>query len=642
MLIKKELVSIPIQPCPGKHRKAEYYASAQAAELQRSGKILAVDFFESGKLISRFFCDHKNYTVWDEKKKRWASGYPIPGCSGYYCHGTVKEEEASYQIVNEFLPDEANRFNRGVRAVFSFIYHRNSEQRDKVRENMYRLMDQHFAMFPAYPENLKAYCDQNVFDHGYIFVAPKNKKGVRVARCSCCGKMFPAGKDAVSGRKTTCPICGAAAVYRGTWIQSDVQDKADLCISYKVNGQLMVRWLHVVRKYGFPDYEQKYCFEDFAYSLYLSANGNQKIYTYKFFKSPYGYAEEWHRLPLGSTCTTYSYIYTDNLDDVFGNKFYNVNLKAGLAGKRISFQFISLLDNLKNVPKAEYLFKLGLPLLAASAITIQGEPDGKGKFMQEVGVNKQYLPLYREMNVTPGEHRFIKESPEWITAELLQRYRDFDCCNSGALSDLIKQLGISKTLSYIEKQKKLCPKVKPDKIAIAFRDYLSMSRDLKVDMSHKSVKYPSDVFDAHKVITERHNAALLEIEKEKRKEENAKFSRISKMLYEQYHISEYGNGEFCVVFPKLRTDLIAEGQSLNHCVGSEQYATRHLEGRRMIFFIRKSDDPGKPFFTIEVDMLEHRILQLYGFGDCTAPAVVRQFADGFVKKLRIGAHRKAS
>lgn len=629
MLVKKELMTVPIQSCPKEFRKQNYFAAAQIATLPKSGRILTVDFFQKGKLLSRFYCDGKNYIVWRESPKQWRSGYPVPGCSGYYTRD-IQAEDHSQKTVSKFLREESKGFSRGIDEVFSFIYHKSSEQRDRARENMYALMDRHMAMFPAYPQNLKAYCNDQVFNHGYIFVAPKDKKGIRMAQCSCCGKMFQVGKDAASGRKTTCPSCGAKATYRGMWIKSDVEDKADICICYKVDGQLLIRWTHIARSYGWPDFKEQFFFDDFAYSLYMVVNGEPKIYTYKYFKAPYGYAAEWHRLPLGSTCDSNSFVYTDNLDEVFGERYYNVDLKAGLAGKHISFQFISLLNNLKSVPKAEYLFKLGLPLLASSALTLKGNPDGKGKFMQEIGVSKQYLPLYREMNVTPGEHLIIKESPEWITADLLQRYRNLKFDQYGAVPDLIKQFGISKTVSYLEKQQKLYPKVKLSKIAVEFRDYLSMSRDLKVDLSHKSVRFPSDIIEAHKTITERYNAANVEIEREKRKEEDAKFSCISKQLYEQYHISEYSSGKFCVVFPKLRTDLIAEGQSLNHCVGGDRYAKGHLEGRNMIFFIRKAAEPGKPFFTMELDMLEHRILQLYGFGDCNAPKEVREFVEKFV------------
>lgn len=629
MLIKKELSAVQALPCGERATGSMYYAAAQITDLPKSGRILDVDFYRDKDLVSRFFCDGKTYTVLDVAKNSWTINYPLPGCSWYYQPG-ITVEKSSEELIRSFLREGSRWSYGGVQSVFSYIYHKKCEKRDTARQNMYDLMKRHMAMFPGFPKNLKEYCNANVFDRRYIFVAPKDKKGIRTARCSCCGKEFRVGKEAVSGKNTVCPACGRTAVYRATWIKSDVQDKADICICYNVDGQLLIRWAHVVRRYGWPEFEQNYQFDDFAYSLYLTSNGKQRIYTYKYFKAPYAYDYDWHRLNLDDYCTSSSFVYTDNLNDVFGERYYNVDLQAGLSGKRISLQFVSLLNNLKNTPKAEYLFKMGLPLLAASAITLKGDPEGKGKFMQEIGVSKQYLPLYRDMNVTPDEHNVIKESPEWITAEILQRYRGLHFDKYGAVPELVKQFGVSKTISYLEKQQKLHPKVSLNRMADEFRDYLHMSRDLKVDMSHKSVRFPADIIEAHKTVTERYNAAKLEIEKEKRKEEDAKFSRIAQQLYAEYRISEYGDGKFCVVFPKLRTDLIAEGQSLNHCVGIPKYAQQHLEGKNMIFFIRKASEPEKPFFTMELDMLEHRIKQLYGFGDCSAPKAVREFANKFV------------
>ena len=90
---------------------------------------------------------------------------------------------------------------------------------------------------------------------------------------------------------------------------------------------------------------------------------------------------------------------------------------------------------------------------------------------------------------------------------------------------------------------------------------------------------------------------------------------------------------FCIVLPQKRSDLTTEGQSLNHCVGGQAYANNHMAGKRLIFFVRKISNRAKPFFTMEVDMTDFRICQLYGFGDCSAPEDVRKFAEAFVKKL---------
>jgi hypothetical protein len=53
----------------------------------------------------------------------------------------------------------------------------------------------------------------------------------------------------------------------------------------------------------------------------------------------------------------------------------------------------------------------------------------------------------------------------------------------------------------------------------------------------------------------------------------------------------------------------------------------------MIFFIRKSAKPDKPYITLEIDMREQRIRQLYGFGDASPPSEVRRFANEFLRRL---------
>ena len=125
--------------------------------------------------------------------------------------------------------------------------------------------------------------------------------------------------------------------------------------------------------------------------------------------------------------------------------------------------------------------------------------------------------------------------------------------------------------------------------------------------------------------------------KAKHQIENEAFAEAVKHLYAKYHVTEYEKGGFCIVLPQLRSDLITEGQSLNHCVGGEGYYKRHISGTQMIFFVRKVEDRGKPFFTMELNMETYRIMQLYGFGDCSAPKEVKQFAEGFAKKLASAA-----
>lgn len=641
MLVKKELLTIPVLPKPKGKWANRYMPAAQIVKLPKSGRILAVDYYCKKDLFARFFCDGKNYAVYSAEKGVWKNGYPIPGSEGYYCP-TIERVGETDAVCNRFFQSDRRGWRTGVEEVNSFIYQKNSEKRERAKDNIIALMNHHIDMFPPYPDNLKEYCSEYVLQKRYIFFGKKEKKGCRKARCSHCGAEFSIDATVTSGKETTCPVCHSKATYRAMWIKSDVVDKADICISYKVDNQLLIRWAHIQRTYAWPDFKQSYCFDDYAYSLYMAKNGQQRIYTYKYYKAPYAYSHEWHRLPLDSTCYSGSYVYTDNLREVFGEQIYNVDLQAGLAGKKIELPFAQLLNELKNNRKAEYLFKMGLPMLASVAWTIKGNPDGAGIFQKQVGISKQYLPMLREMNVTASEVRTIKEAGEWVSPELLQRYRDFKVENIGAFDEVIRTTGLSKTLSYIEKQRNMNPKEAIRKLVTEYRDYINMSNDLHVDLSHKSVRFPADIVEAHRQITARYNAVRDEVKMRKAEELNTEFNARANELYAMLGLTEFRKDGFCIVLPQKRTDLIAEGQSLNHCVGGVQYYKNHMEGRYMIFFIRKAAEPDKPYFTMEMDVTTGKILQLYGFGDCSAPKDVKAFANAFSQFMHNKKARKTA
>lgn len=166
--------------------------------------------------------------------------------------------------------------------------------------------------------------------------------------------------------------------------------------------------------------------------------------------------------------------------------------------------------------------------------------------------------------------------------------------------------------------------------ALITGDYIEMSKEMGIDMSHKSVRYPPDCIEAHNRVMKQHESVKNELD-DKRFKENVE------AIYEAIGNADFQKDGLCVVLPQSRTDFIMEGNALNHCVGSvSRYFENHMKGRQMIFFIRKVAKPDKPYFTMEADMTSRSILQLYGFGDSSAPSEVRKFAEQFVKAIGKG------
>ena len=78
-----------------------------------------------------------------------------------------------------------------------------------------------------------------------------------------------------------------------------------------------------------------------------------------------------------------------------------------------------------------------------------------------------------------------------------------------------------------------------------------------------------------------------------------------------------------------QNELIEEGKALAHCVGG--YAERCSKGETDIIFIRKNDEPNKPFVTMEVR--ENEVVQVRAFKNRKPTEEVLEFVEEFKKQV---------
>lgn len=635
MLIKEELRGIPLLPVPSvqtQTHRADYLTAVDRVELKRSGEVLVADIYHAKdeSLYARFFSDGKGYYTCNS----WPDGAfgksnPAHGWWGMVDSISYEEDTALAEIFLGKSRKDSWRSKGALAVIDAFISDCQQDKRFRAEERKEILRQQHFSMFPGLPENIEKYCDEQVFKHSYIFFDKLTKTGRRYARCGNCGKKYRVSKSINRNEKTTCPNCGAKAVYKAAWNPGKMEEKAKLCICHKVSGNLLIRWMDVKRYYT-SDFVRKYGFSDYAYNLYIEDKHNRPtLYAYEYRAIPYYGTHEWKRCRNGSQNYSCSYVYTDNLDQVFGDNYYNVNLKQGLHGKQMEICVTSLLNNLQQEPAAEYLFKLGMPLLAANAEYITKSKNRKPGFSECLGISKQLLPMYSSMCVSVSEHLVIKKYGKWVSLEDLAEYRKLGVkyYDTVTVNELLKSMSMGKFVRYFGKQRSLSKRTIKF-LMDQYKDYISMARSLKVDLSRKSNLYPADICAAHDLILDEFNRLKFE-------KENTDFKNAVAKVYPKLSVREWEDEKYCIVLPQLRTDLTAEGQSLRHCVGAERYCEAHMKGEKMIFFVRRKEQKGRPYFTMEVDMNTMRIIQLHGAGNCAAPRDVRKFAESFVRVLRL-------
>lgn len=135
-----------------------------------------------------------------------------------------------------------------------------------------------------------------------------------------------------------------------------------------------------------------------------------------------------------------------------------------------------------------------------------------------------------------------------------------------------------------------------------WHDYLTMYKKYYGHMpSRKGDMYPDSLKKEHDLLLKRLNEKKDEIDILNFQGVNEKWEKLC-----------YSDNRFCIMLPQSSADLIVESKELGHCVRA--YAALVLTGEAVILFLRRTDKPAKPFFTMEFDGKD-KILQIRGKGN---------------------------
>jgi hypothetical protein len=119
-----------------------------------------------------------------------------------------------------------------------------------------------------------------------------------------------------------------------------------------------------------------------------------------------------------------------------------------------------------------------------------------------------------------------------------------------------------------------------------YADYLRECAVLGFDLSLKRIRFPGDLRAAHRETSEL-------AQKKKNEAKAADF----KKAVGAYKRLEWRRGGLMIIAPPDMASLKNEGAKLRHCVGG--YIDGVASGEKTIFFIRKTDAPEEPYFTLE-------------------------------------------
>lgn len=230
-----------------------------------------------------------------------------------------------------------------------------------------------------------------------------------------------------------------------------------------------------------------------------------------------------------------------------------------------------------------------------------------------------------------GKYKLVRDSGVPVRLpkdmELLKRIEGYDC---DRILEEAPKADFWRTVRYLVKQKAHW---------YTLRDYRRMAREAGRDMTDDLVQWPRDLTAAHNRYVEERQALRDKEEKEKRAKEIAERSALfAKRAVELEWMSFEADG--LLIQPCASEDeLINEGKVLHHCVAS--YARDHAGGKTAILFIRRAEEPDKPFFTLEFDEKNLTVRQDRGLRNCGRTPEVADFEKTWLEWVKAGTKKKA-
>lgn len=160
-------------------------------------------------------------------------------------------------------------------------------------------------------------------------------------------------------------------------------------------------------------------------------------------------------------------------------------------------------------------------------------------------------------------------------------------------------------------------------------DYWDMAEALGEDLNDRDVMWPQNLETAHDRMVERKKAEAAE---HRKKSFQQRYERMKKYAFE--------DGNILIRPCETEEELISEGKALHHCVAS--YAERHARGELTIFFIRRKDEPDKPWYTLNFSEKTLTVTENRGLRNCARTDEVWEFENKWLEWIRSGRKRRTS
>lgn len=618
-------------------------------------------------LLFRVFCQKDDYITLEVECGKWRTGALLnlvcrdAGWAEYWWN-YEQLEFLSYadakKTENTFRKWLKHNSECGDRPAFTLLdMYQNTIKAARLAKKHKKetdIIDAEMNKFGSLPDDYQTFVEETVFkDENYIFYATKMKR----AYCTSCKHNFVLenkhlrhktigvwnNKDEVKhNRVVRCPYCNKYLYAKSEGMSRQSLVSVGWSVLVQTNGEeVLTRYFCHIKDFRIDFHNPKITTSegyrtvhsadkstDYMWGKYKNTNMR---WCYYRDRGPYWITPAETKQPktavlyntnlqemVAGTCMKYS------VPDIFFEKVAN-------DPRHFNSQWIidDYFKSYRKYPFIEQLLKVGFYRMVQEFLEDSMAQDtdlnkGCNSILGTLGINKyQYNMLRKVGDPSLRDLKILRYKPDlkWEEFSALRYVKD-----NGYVNMYKKYIDIMQYTTL----HKLCKYISTQKIAHSqdYFDYAGWLEKMDYDMRNEFNLFPKDFINAHDEMSKQY----IKFRDKQAIEETKRFNHLLAKLKKETEEAEAMKLDVAGLFirlPNRLEELKAEGEALHHCVGT--YMEKVRKGETMIFFIRKKEEPDKPFYTLE---WRGKVIQCRGSHNCDMTPEVKAFTKVFEEKMK--------
>lgn len=525
-------------------------------------------------------------------------------------------------VVGTWMPsDEAKAVQEylgGKKDGYAGVLEYQNMLREEALERRHRKetdpWDTDLSLTPGLPKDWDRWVDKVGIPQNYIFYRYK-KRGAKQGLCTYCGKDVPLAVRPRHNRTGRCPCCRREITFKATgkqrWLLTGVN--CVYLLQPRPDG-LVIREFWAERYYSQDawDCPEVRCYEQKR--VILDSQLNRRTYYMGLYKNR---TYRWIAgMPNASYYSSEAKYYVDGdkpgrvygktLPHLLTGQFGRTGLLELLRGNGMVANPDDYFYVLKERPQLEQLAKVGLPKLTVESLPKFNHTDGLLQrdlghgLAKALDIDTQRLGRLRRHN---GGLAFLswlqweKERDAQVDDAVIQELCGWET-TPDKLSFILNRMSPLQIRNYLRRQM-ADTGMDCEQTLTTWQDYLSMAEKLKMDVNDPIIYRAKLLRRRHDELVVRCRQLDLKRQAVPIRKKYPDVDRICRSLKKKY---EYADDTYAIVAPNGIVDILVEGSMLCHCIGSgERYWGRIQSHETYILFLRKADDPEKPYYTLEIE-----------------------------------------